>query len=218
MAAWVLVHQYRLRAILRRSFLLCPRGGLSPPVFRLKGEKNNSTQTTYHRQIPATRPKKYGRDENASDKESIEKQPRSPGMPDVVIRDVDRNVPFAKPPTFLSQLKIYNGTFTDDSVWKIFFRPLPFVLSPVVRSTACDDFPRTALPKCHFGTHPTDVVRLPGLFDANSVVECAPRFSALLSVGGGPLTPMQVWSLCAPRRSSPSSMTSTLLKLYVFRA
>lgn len=139
MAAWVLVHQYRLRAILRRSFLLCPRGELSQPVFRPKGEKNNSTQTTYHRQIPATRPKKYVRDENASDKESIEKQPRSPGTPDVVIRDVDRNVPSAKPPTFLSQLKIYNGTFTDDSVWKIFFRPLPFVLSPVVR-TACDDF------------------------------------------------------------------------------
>ena len=76
--------------------------------------------------MPATRPKKYDRDENASDKESIEKQPRSPGKQDVEIRSVDRAAPFAKQPTFLSQLKIYNGTFTDDSVWKIFFRPLPF--------------------------------------------------------------------------------------------
>ncbi|KAI1784320.1 MFS general substrate transporter [Ganoderma leucocontextum] len=35
------------------------------------------------------------------------------------------------PPTFLRQLKIYNGTFSDESVWKIFLRPFPFVLSPV---------------------------------------------------------------------------------------
>ncbi|PIL28612.1 MFS general substrate transporter [Ganoderma sinense ZZ0214-1] len=34
-------------------------------------------------------------------------------------------------PTFLSQFKIYNGTFSDESIWTIFLRPFPFLLSPV---------------------------------------------------------------------------------------
>ncbi|KAF5375213.1 hypothetical protein D9758_000497 [Tetrapyrgos nigripes] len=33
--------------------------------------------------------------------------------------------------TFLSQLKLWHGTFSDDSLFKIFLRPFPFVLSPV---------------------------------------------------------------------------------------
>lgn len=37
-------------------------------------------------------------------------------------------------PSYLSQLKIWHGTFTDVSMWKIFLRPFPFLLSPVVRS------------------------------------------------------------------------------------
>ncbi|KAM5538316.1 hypothetical protein V8D89_007918 [Ganoderma adspersum] len=88
-------------------------------------------ETTYHRQAPTIHPKNPDQDESASDKESIAKQPHSPRKQDVEIRSVDRDAPSANPPTFLSQLKIYNGTFTDDSVWKIFFRPLPFILSPV---------------------------------------------------------------------------------------
>ncbi|PIL31142.1 MFS general substrate transporter [Ganoderma sinense ZZ0214-1] len=35
------------------------------------------------------------------------------------------------PATYLSQLKIYNGTFSNESVFKIFLQPLPFVLSPM---------------------------------------------------------------------------------------
>ncbi|OJT13961.1 Protein HOL1 [Trametes pubescens] len=34
-------------------------------------------------------------------------------------------------PSYLSQLRIWNGTFTDVSMWKIFLRPFPFLLSPV---------------------------------------------------------------------------------------
>ncbi|KAL1950905.1 hypothetical protein VTO73DRAFT_54 [Trametes versicolor] len=34
-------------------------------------------------------------------------------------------------PSYLSQLKIWHGTFTDVSMWKIFLRPFPFLLSPV---------------------------------------------------------------------------------------
>ena len=36
------------------------------------------------------------------------------------------------PPLFLSQLKIYNGTFSEESMWSLFLRPFPFILSPVV--------------------------------------------------------------------------------------
>lgn len=41
------------------------------------------------------------------------------------------SVPMRK--SYRSQLKIYNGTFTDVSLFKLFFRPFPFLLSPVVR-------------------------------------------------------------------------------------
>ena len=36
------------------------------------------------------------------------------------------------PPSLLSQLKIYNGTFSEESMWSLFLRPFPFILSPVV--------------------------------------------------------------------------------------
>ncbi|THV06474.1 MFS general substrate transporter [Dendrothele bispora CBS 962.96] len=34
-------------------------------------------------------------------------------------------------PSYLSQLKIWHGTFSDESLFKIFLRPFPFLLSPV---------------------------------------------------------------------------------------
>lgn len=36
-------------------------------------------------------------------------------------------------PSYLSQLKIWNGTFSDEPLWKLVMRPLPFMCSPVVR-------------------------------------------------------------------------------------
>ena len=38
-------------------------------------------------------------------------------------------------PSFLSQLKIYNGTFSDKGLWMIFMRPFVLVRSPAVRTT-----------------------------------------------------------------------------------
>ena len=35
--------------------------------------------------------------------------------------------------THLSHLKIYNGTYSDESIWRLFLQPFPFLLSPVVR-------------------------------------------------------------------------------------
>ena len=37
---------------------------------------------------------------------------------------------------FLSGLKVYNGTFSDENIWKIFMRPFMLILSPVVRVLA----------------------------------------------------------------------------------
>ncbi|KAI0779033.1 MFS general substrate transporter [Trametes elegans] len=34
-------------------------------------------------------------------------------------------------PTYRSQLKLWHGTFTDESLWRIFLRPFPLLLSPV---------------------------------------------------------------------------------------
>lgn len=52
------------------------------------------------------------------------------------ICNTDRSAPSPSPPSFLSSLKVYNGTFSDESVWKTFLRPFPFLLSPVVRMHA----------------------------------------------------------------------------------
>lgn len=35
-------------------------------------------------------------------------------------------------PSFLSQLKIYNGTFSEENLWRIFTRPFALIASPVV--------------------------------------------------------------------------------------
>ena len=63
-----------------------------------------------------------------ADRSSLEKP-----SADAEVESVDR-VSQPRPPTYVSQLKIWHGTFTDESIWKIFLRPFPFLLSPVVRT------------------------------------------------------------------------------------
>ena len=36
-------------------------------------------------------------------------------------------------PTYLSGLKVWHGTYTDENLLKIFLKPFPFILSPVAR-------------------------------------------------------------------------------------
>ncbi|KAM5538357.1 hypothetical protein V8D89_007959 [Ganoderma adspersum] len=83
-------------------------------------------ETTYRRQAS---PKRDSVSDNLEDNiENIEKTPgpRTP-TPD----DVDPTPSSPTPSSILSHLKIYNGTFSDESVWRIFFELFPFVLSPV---------------------------------------------------------------------------------------
>ncbi|KAI0352232.1 MFS general substrate transporter [Trametes cingulata] len=60
-----------------------------------------------------------------SDQGSIEKS--------IATSDVESVGDSSQPavPSYLSQLKLWHGTFTSESLWKIFLRPFPFLLSPV---------------------------------------------------------------------------------------
>ncbi|PIL36496.1 MFS general substrate transporter [Ganoderma sinense ZZ0214-1] len=82
-------------------------------------------ETTYHREGYSEHTKVL----DADDKDSIKKTARTPATQDTEMQKPGLNAPTQ--PSFLSQLKIYNGTFSDESAWKIFARPFPFVLSPV---------------------------------------------------------------------------------------
>ncbi|KAM5538339.1 hypothetical protein V8D89_007941 [Ganoderma adspersum] len=89
-------------------------------------------ETTYLRAKPANaNTSASNRGEGSSNKVDDEKAPRTSAESDVEIRNTGPCVSPPNAPSFLSQLKVYNGTFSNESVWKIFLRPLPFMLSPV---------------------------------------------------------------------------------------
>ncbi|KAH9884634.1 MFS general substrate transporter [Cubamyces lactineus] len=47
------------------------------------------------------------------------------------VESVNSGSSLPAPPTYLSQLKIWHGALSDESIWRIFLRPFPFLLSPV---------------------------------------------------------------------------------------
>ncbi|KAF4611520.1 hypothetical protein D9613_004113 [Agrocybe pediades] len=69
----------------------------------------------------------YIRQEKSSDKTSKESEKQS--VEDAKSSTDDVVVPPRK--SFISQLAVWNGTFTDASLFKLFLRPFPFLLSPV---------------------------------------------------------------------------------------
>ena len=48
----------------------------------------------------------------------------------LALPSIGRPIPSPKP--YVSQLRIWNGIYSQDNILKIFFRPFPFLLSPVV--------------------------------------------------------------------------------------
>ncbi len=86
-------------------------------------------QTTYSRATAINT-------EKSAEKQSIEDSKSA--VSDVIV---------PKPKSYLSQLKIYSGTYTDVSIFKLFFRPFPFLLSPVVRISSPLLRPNTNLTK-----------------------------------------------------------------------
>ena len=48
------------------------------------------------------------------------------------VEDKSVGGPIPSPKTYISQLRIWNGTYSQANILKIFLRPFPFLLSPVV--------------------------------------------------------------------------------------
>ena len=134
MAVRVLVRQHRLWAMLRRDILLRAGGQLSLYV-HFAGRfvltlPRQPTFAQHPRAVPGpTRTKSPTTRPPARRHCQCQQAPGS----GVGIRTVDPGALSPNQPSFLSQLKVYNGTFCEESVWKIFLRPFPFLLSPVVR-------------------------------------------------------------------------------------
>ncbi|PIL31083.1 MFS general substrate transporter [Ganoderma sinense ZZ0214-1] len=80
-------------------------------------------ETTFDREAAIKRQKT----KQDTDTGSLEKE-----VPDAEIESVKNSSPARpSPPRCLSTLRVWNGTFTDESIWMIFLRPFPFLLSPV---------------------------------------------------------------------------------------
>ena len=52
------------------------------------------------------------------------------GLDDKSLPSLERPIPVPK--TYVSQLRIWNGVYSQVNIIKIFLRPFPFLLSPVV--------------------------------------------------------------------------------------
>ncbi|TFY74253.1 hypothetical protein EWM64_g9759 [Hericium alpestre] len=81
-------------------------------------------ETTYYRTQHLARASKDVLD-STSEKRSLEKQAGS------IEEQSSEDGSISPAPSYISQLKIWNGTFSDDPLWKIVLRPLPLLLSPV---------------------------------------------------------------------------------------
>lgn len=69
------------------------------------------------------------------DENEIESEESAPSSPN---GSAQRSRSTSQPkPSYLSQLKVWNGTFSDEPLWKLVMRPLPFMCSPVVRVFIC---------------------------------------------------------------------------------
>ena len=76
-----------------------------------------STQTTYIR---------VNRDESIS----TTNDPEEGGLEDKSLPSAEGPIPSSK--SYVSQLRIWNGTYSQANILKIFLRPFPFLLSPIV--------------------------------------------------------------------------------------
>ena len=88
----------------------------------------STPQTTFNRQEVVRASKKQ-----ESARNSVEKEKSEVSKAEDVESAGGRNSPLPSPPSYPSQLKIWHGALTDESIFRIFLRPFPFLLSPVVR-------------------------------------------------------------------------------------
>ena len=67
---------------------------------------------------------------NLEESMSITNDPEEGNLEDKTQSSIGR--PMSSARTYVSQLRIWNGTYSQDGILRIFLRPFPFVLSPVV--------------------------------------------------------------------------------------
>lgn len=123
MADGLLASQYCIGHRHYIGILLHARGEITIAVIVLH-LLTDLTKTTYHRPQPVIK-------DDTSVIDSDEKGEKSSSVAVDAASIEHQN--FGSPPKWTSQLKIYNGTFSKENFFKIFLRPLPFLLSPVVR-------------------------------------------------------------------------------------
>ena len=66
------------------------------------------------------------REESTSTNDDLEEG----GVEDKSLPSVEKLIPSSN--TYVSQLRIWNGIYSEANILKIFLRPFPFLLSPVV--------------------------------------------------------------------------------------
>ncbi|KAM5538336.1 hypothetical protein V8D89_007938 [Ganoderma adspersum] len=88
-------------------------------------------ETTRYKTLATLSPPKKAMQADINDKDAGKEMP--PSRTEAAPEHVDLNIPARRMdiPSVLSQLKIYNGTFSDESFWKIFTRPFALIVSPV---------------------------------------------------------------------------------------
>ena len=132
---------------------------------------------------------------------STNNDPEVGGLEDKSLPSIGSPIP--SPKTYVSQLRIWNGIYSQDNILKIFLRPFPFLLSPVVSHMP------VFLSKLKFEPH-TLSNRL-GL--CSLYLECRPR--CIVSVSDDLL----VHKFNAPPLGVPSIASSTIFTIeYNFTA
>lgn len=153
MAAGILVREHSVGALYADGVFLCARGAWIRFIFvsfSLTRTFLLGHQTTFDRPAAIGRtaaqatqsddPEKEANVETEKkspsvDENEIESEESSPSSPNKATQH-SRATPQPKP-SYLSQLKVWNGTFSDEPLWKLVMRPLPFMCSPVVRIFVC---------------------------------------------------------------------------------
>lgn len=153
MAAGILVREHSARALHADGVFLCVGGawiGFIFLSFSLMRTFPLNHQTTFDRPAAIGRtaaqttqsddPEKIANIEtekksSSVDENEIESEESAPSSPN---RSAQRSRSTSQPKlSYLSQLKVWNGTFSDEPLWKLVMRPLPFMCSPVVRIFVC---------------------------------------------------------------------------------
>ena len=169
------------------------------------------TQTMRRRQDPA-KPSVHNRETCAGiyDHDTLKGEPHIEPASE---EHANLNIPACRMagPSFFSQLKVYNGTFSDEGLWAIFVRPFVLILSPVV----CVVHVRLSVAHILIRRHPLDMVYIFDTSDARGVVRYDFKILVTSFPRASTYTLWQAHYRFLLRRSSRLHITSVQLRLCV---